>query len=95
MPDTARFPALGLARAALDRGSRATNIMSAANEIAVEAFLARRIGFLQIASVVAEVVSRVMAQQSGTPLASIDEAIALDAEGRQKARELVARGGMA
>jgi 1-deoxy-D-xylulose-5-phosphate reductoisomerase len=94
-PDAARFPALGLARAALDRGSRATNIMSAANEIAVEAFLAGRIGFLQIVGIVAEAVSHAMHQQPGTPFADIEEAIALDAEGRQRARELVARAAMA
>lgn len=47
-PDAVRFPALGVCRAALDRGAAATTALSAANEIAVEAFLAGRIGFLDI-----------------------------------------------
>ncbi len=51
-PDLARFPALSLARAALDRGTRATNILNAANETAVRAFLAGQLGFLQIAGIV-------------------------------------------
>ncbi len=48
-PDPARFPALRLARDALRAGGGAPTILSAANEVAVEAFLNRRIGFLAIA----------------------------------------------
>ncbi|MGE3142106.1 MAG: 1-deoxy-D-xylulose-5-phosphate reductoisomerase [Hyphomonadaceae bacterium] len=47
-PDENRFPALALARAALTTGAAATNALNAANEIAVEAFLRGRIGFLDI-----------------------------------------------
>jgi 1-deoxy-D-xylulose-5-phosphate reductoisomerase len=57
-PDIERFPAVGLARAALTTGGGAPAAMNAANEMAVEAFLGRRIGFLNIASVVAETVER-------------------------------------
>jgi 1-deoxy-D-xylulose-5-phosphate reductoisomerase len=88
-PDVERFPALAVARAALDRGTRATNIMSAANEIAVAAFLAGRIGFLEIASIVNETLGRAGAHLSASPIASIDEAIALDREGRHLAIELL------
>ena len=53
-PDEGRFQALGLARQAMQRGGMAPAVLNAANEVAVEAFLTRRIGFLQIAQLVAE-----------------------------------------
>jgi 1-deoxy-D-xylulose-5-phosphate reductoisomerase len=53
-PDPRRFPCLGLAQDCLRAGGRAPTILNAANEIAVEAFLGRRIGFLDIARVVEE-----------------------------------------
>lgn len=53
-PDEALFPALTLARDALNAGGGAPAAMNAANEIGVAAFLDRRIGFLDIAAVVAE-----------------------------------------
>jgi 1-deoxy-D-xylulose-5-phosphate reductoisomerase len=52
-PDEARFPALKLARAALERGESAPAVLNAANEVAVRAFLDRQIGFLDIATTVA------------------------------------------
>ena len=68
-PDTVRFPALRLAREALRAGGGAPAILNAANEIAVEAFLQRRIGFLDIAGTVAEVLDAM-----GTPPAdTLDE----------------------
>lgn len=51
-PDFDRFPALKLAFEALERGGTATTVLNAANEVAVAAFLDRRIGFLEIAAVV-------------------------------------------
>ncbi|WP_042694917.1 1-deoxy-D-xylulose-5-phosphate reductoisomerase, partial [Azospirillum sp. B506] len=53
-PDPVRFPALRLARAALQSGGGAPTILSAANEVAVQAFLDRRIGFLDIERIVEE-----------------------------------------
>jgi 1-deoxy-D-xylulose-5-phosphate reductoisomerase len=53
-PDLTRFPAIGIAREAMRAGGLAPVAMSAANEIAVAAFLDRRIGFLDIATTVAE-----------------------------------------
>jgi 1-deoxy-D-xylulose-5-phosphate reductoisomerase len=53
-PDEERFQALRLARHALARGGMAPAVLNAANEIAVEAFLGGRVGFLQIAQLVAE-----------------------------------------
>ena len=52
-PDEARFPCLRLARDALAEGGIAPAVLNAANEVAVEAFLERRIGFLRIADVIA------------------------------------------
>jgi 1-deoxy-D-xylulose-5-phosphate reductoisomerase len=73
-PDLERFPALRLAREALKAGGGTPTILNAANEIAVEAFLQRRIGFLDIADTVGRVLD-----QLGTPKAdSLDEVIMLD-----------------
>jgi len=62
-PDLGRFPAIELARSALVRGGNAPAALNAANEVAVQAFLDRRIGFLDIASIVAETLDRI--DQSG------------------------------
>ncbi len=81
-PDETRFPALALARAALRRGGAAPTVLNAANEVAVRAFLERRIGFVDIVRVVEEALALPLTQQ---PLASIDDALAIDA----RVRELV------
>ncbi|MDD2878223.1 MAG: 1-deoxy-D-xylulose-5-phosphate reductoisomerase [Acidiphilium sp.] len=78
-PDPARFPALRLAREALHAGQGASTVLSAANEIAVAAFLARRIGFLDIA----RVVERVMQRLGAPPLPDLDAVLALDTEARR------------
>ena len=57
-PDLERFPALRLAREALKTGSGAPAAFNAANEVAVAAFLGGRIGFLEIADVVSETLTR-------------------------------------
>lgn len=80
-PDLVRFPALRLARDALKTGGGCPAILNAANEIAVDAFLKRRIGFLDIASTVAEVLDML-----GTPPAdTLDEVVALDQAARRAA----------
>jgi 1-deoxy-D-xylulose-5-phosphate reductoisomerase len=85
-PDPVRFPALRLARAALRAGGGAPAILSAANEVAVAAFLGRRIGFLDIAAVVEAVLERM-----GAPAADTLEAVvALDQAARQQAAERIA-----
>jgi 1-deoxy-D-xylulose-5-phosphate reductoisomerase len=56
-PDPERFPALGLARAAATAGGARPAILNAANEVAVAAFLAGRIGFLEIATIVEDTLS--------------------------------------
>ncbi len=89
-PDRVKFRALALAEAALASGGRATAVLNAANEIAVEAFLDRRIGFLDIAGVVEDCLDQ--AEQSSAPCntASIDDILNIDAEARRLARECVA-----
>ncbi len=80
-PDLVRFPSLRLARETLLAGGGAPAILNAANEIAVEAFLQRRIGFLDIAGTVAQVLDML-----GTPTAdTLEEVIALDQAARRAA----------
>lgn len=90
-PDRTRFPCLALAEAALRDGAGAPCVLNAANEIAVEAFLDRRIGFLDIAAVVAETLSRASRAGMMREPAALDEAYALDSEGRRLARDEVVR----
>jgi 1-deoxy-D-xylulose-5-phosphate reductoisomerase len=89
-PDLARFPALGLARAALASGGWATNILNAANEAAVAGFLAGGLGFLEIAGLVEDVLDRAAGEGLAGAPATIEEALAIDALGRRLAAE---RGG--
>ena len=85
-PDMERFPALRLARDALRAGGGAPTILSAANEVAVEAFLQRKIGFLDIASTVSRVL-HVMGAPHADTLADV---IALDAAARRTAAQFAA-----
>lgn len=80
-PDPTRFPALGLARLALQTGGAAPTILNAANEVAVHGFLAGRLGFLDIARVVESTLGSITAPAP----ASIDEVRAIDAEVRARA----------
>ncbi len=87
VPDDRRFPALRLARHALRAGGGTPTILSAANEIAVERFLARQLGFTAIADLVALVLDRL-----GTPQAATLEAVLeLDAAARRVATVAAAR----
>ncbi len=88
-PDESRFPALRIARAALDAGGWATNILSAANEVAVAAFLAGRIGFLEIARIAEDTVARAAAVPGRRDPQTIEEALQVDAEGRRLASDLI------
>jgi len=88
-PDLERFPALRLARQALDTGGWATNILNAANEIAVQAFLSGAIGFLEIVGIVEETLGRAGALNALPTPNSTEEAMFLDREGRRIARELI------
>ncbi len=80
-PDPVRFPALRLARAALQSGGTAPTILNAANEVAVARFLAGDIGFLDIAAIVEHTMTRVPLQSVQT----LDAIMAIDAEARRVA----------
>lgn len=89
-PDETRFPALSLARQALTEGGAAPAIFNAANEVAAWAFLDGRLGFLNIAAVVAETLDRStregLAFGSGDACAS---ALSVDAQARRIAEGVV------
>ncbi|HEX5091457.1 MAG TPA: 1-deoxy-D-xylulose-5-phosphate reductoisomerase [Burkholderiales bacterium] len=84
-PDGARFPCLRLAYAALQAGGASPAILNAANEVAVEAFLAGRLRFTAIATVIEETMSRV----AGGPAESLAAVMHADARGRHAARTAV------
>ena len=84
-PDPVRFPALRLAREALDAGGARPAILNAANEVAVEAFLKRRICFLEIAAIVEHTLS---CYDPAAP-DSVDAVLAIDAKARILAGERV------
>ncbi len=77
-PDFKRFPCLALAIQALESSGIAGAALNAANEIAVEAFLARRIGFMAIG----EVVERVLNALPNRSAAALDDVLAADARAR-------------
>ncbi len=83
-PDETRFPALRLAREALREGGGAAAILNAANEVAVEAFLQGRIGFLDIAGIVDEVLGRLGTRGAAT----LEAVLAIDADARRAAEQL-------
>ncbi len=91
-PDDVRFPALRLARSAIQEGGGKPAILNAANEVAVAAFLARKIGFLDIA----EVVEATLDEYAGNaPISSLEGLFSIDAGARSYAQhkiEKVANG---
>ncbi|MBV9611855.1 MAG: 1-deoxy-D-xylulose-5-phosphate reductoisomerase [Acidobacteriaceae bacterium] len=84
-PDLDKFPLLRLAYAAQEQGGSATCTLNAADEIAVEAFLAGHIPFPAIAAAVEETLAR----QSGCQPATIDDVIAVDRASRETARQVL------
>jgi 1-deoxy-D-xylulose-5-phosphate reductoisomerase len=85
-PDQQRFPCLALAHAALREGGTAPAVLNAANEVAVEAFLAGRIRFTAIAPVIADTLASIAA----APADSLGEVLEADALARRKAGERIA-----
>lgn len=84
-PDNLRFPALGLAKAALETGGTAPAILSAANEIAVNGFLTGKIGFLDIVGIVQTTLERL----PSVSLECLDDVHGADAEARRMAEQLI------
>jgi len=85
-PDYERFPCLALAMQALAAGGVASAALNAANEVAVEAFLERRIGFTEIGRTVASVLERL---SNRTP-SGLDDVLGADADARRAAHEWIA-----
>jgi 1-deoxy-D-xylulose-5-phosphate reductoisomerase len=84
-PDFEQFPALRIAYDALEQGGTAPAVMNAANEVAVAAFLERRLPFLQITSIIEETLSQVGA----LPLRSLEDVHAADFAARERAAKLI------
>lgn len=88
-PDEQRFPCLRLARQAAEAGNSAPAVLNAANEVAVEAFLQRRIRFPEIAGMIEQVLD----QEPVVPLPSLDAVFAADQRARELSREWLRRHG--
>ncbi len=84
-PDYARYPCLALAMAACQQGQAATTSLNAANEEAVAAFLAERIGFMDIARVNESIMTTLGTSAAG----SLEDLIALDGRARAHAQQLI------
>jgi 1-deoxy-D-xylulose-5-phosphate reductoisomerase len=85
-PDTELFPCLRLARAALEGGGAAPVVLNAANEVAVAAFLNRRIRFTDIPALI----ERALDKAPPGELTSIAHCVAIDSEARHRVQELIA-----
>jgi 1-deoxy-D-xylulose-5-phosphate reductoisomerase len=90
-PDETRFPALRLGREALRAGGTAPAVLNAANEIAVEAFLKRAIGFCAIAEIAAACLEAASARGLVAPATQLTDILAVDAEARRLAQSLLSR----
>ena len=87
-PDLTRFPCLALARVCLQMGGAAPTILNAANEVAVEQFLGRRIGFLGVARTVERTLNALSHEMSGRAPETLEAVLALDGAARARAREV-------
>jgi len=84
-PDEERFPATKLAREAAETGGAAPAVLSAANEVAVAAFLAGQIAFTDISALVAQTLGRNLPP----PPRNLDDVLTVDAEARAHAAEML------
>jgi 1-deoxy-D-xylulose-5-phosphate reductoisomerase len=87
-PDRKRFPALDLAYGAAEAGGTAPAVLNAANEVAVEAFLAGRIRFTGIISVGTSLMS---SWRKGSGLVTLKDVLGADAEARKEASRVISR----
>lgn len=86
-PDLQRFPCLGLAFEAVTIGGTAPAVLNAANEVAVESFLQRRLGFLGIANLVEEVLQKMDIQA----VENLDQLLDVDQQARRTAEQALAK----
>jgi 1-deoxy-D-xylulose-5-phosphate reductoisomerase len=92
-PDLEKFPAIAIARAAMVHGGAAPTVMNAANEVAVAAFLDRRLGFLDIAATVDRTLDRMNSLgqlETGAGDDILETAMMVDASARRVATDVVA-----
>jgi 1-deoxy-D-xylulose-5-phosphate reductoisomerase len=87
-PDHVRFPSLSLARAAARAGGTAPAVLNAANEVAVQAFLDRRLNFTAIAAVIDKVLQRL----DSSPVKALGDVLEADAAARRMANALIEPG---
>jgi 1-deoxy-D-xylulose-5-phosphate reductoisomerase len=88
-PDMTRFPALAIARRALAAGGAAPTILNAANEVAVREFVARRLGFCEIAALVEATLDLSERRGEMAEPQSVDAALAIDHNARRLAADLL------
>jgi len=88
-PDDLRFPCLQLARLAAQSGGTAPAMLNAANEVAVDAFLNRRIRFTEIASIIDDVLNR----EASVPTDCLEDVLAADRQAREVAVSWLNRNG--
>ena len=88
-PDEQRFPCLRLAREAAEAGGSVPAMLNAANEVAVAAFLERRIRFPEIASIIESVLNA----ESGVAVESVEAVLAADRRARELAGQWLNRRG--
>ena len=84
-PDHVRFPSLTLARAAARAGGTAPTVLNAANEVAVQAFLDRRLNFVGISTVIDKVLQRLNA----SPVNALGDVLEADAAARRMAVDMI------
>jgi len=88
-PDDRRFPCLRLARTAAEVGGTAPAMLNAANEVAVDAFLNRRIRFTEIASIIDDVLNH----EASVPTVCLEDVLAADRRARDVAGQWLCRNG--
>ncbi|WP_367272792.1 1-deoxy-D-xylulose-5-phosphate reductoisomerase [Aquidulcibacter sp.] len=91
LPDLERFPALNLARCALQKKGAAPTILNASNEVAVQAFLDRNVSFPEIAAIVSETMEEACRLGMDAALGDLDDVYAADEAGRSIATQNIAK----
>ena len=93
LPEEARYPALGIARRVMERGGLSGAVMNAAKEVALDAFLARRIGFMDMAPLVSRVLDRAEGDSCALDAeCTLDHVLAADQMARNYASEEISVG---
>jgi 1-deoxy-D-xylulose-5-phosphate reductoisomerase len=88
-PDLTKFPALALARRALEEGGAATTVLNAANEVAVAEFLARRLNFAGISALVEATLEAAVSRNWTSEPESVEEALCVDKDTRLLAQGIL------